>query len=88
MTGTAWIALFPFQPAKGTVSEGFSLLMLSLQQLRQSCGELLGSAAVGITFPAMPVAVPEAQLLMQSPGIGLGLRGPEGHGHRCGSLSS
>ena len=80
MTGTARIPLVPSQPAQGTVGESLGLLRLSLQQLCQGRRELFGGAAIGVSLPAMPVPIPQPQLLVQQPGIGLDLLGPEGHG--------
>jgi len=80
MTGTARIPLFPPEPAKGAVGERLSLLLLTLQQLRQGGGQLLGRPPIGVSLPAVPVTLPKPQLLMQPAGIRLNLLGPEGHG--------
>jgi hypothetical protein len=80
MTGTPGIPLFPPQPAKGTVGERFCLLLLTLQQLRQGGGQLLGRPSIGVSLPAVPVTLPKPQLLMQPAGIRLNFVGPEGHG--------
>lgn len=88
MTGTTRIPLLPSQPAQGAVGEGLGLVRPTLQQLCKRGSQLLGGAAIGVRFPAVPVPIPQPQLLMQQPGIGLDLLGPEGHGpdrRRCPS---
>jgi hypothetical protein len=83
--GAAWIADFGPQPLLGMVDQfqcpgagpvaGGGCRLVATQQLNQSGRQLFGGPAGALAFQGVPIAIADAQLLMQVHG---GLQGPVG----------
>ncbi|MFM2080770.1 MAG: hypothetical protein RLZZ219_1452 [Cyanobacteriota bacterium] len=82
MARAARITQLPPEPAEGVLHQIRRLPALGtraggsggigrIKQLHEGCGQLLGRPPLGLTLEGMPLALTDAQLLMERAGLGL-----------------
>ena len=84
MTGTAGILQLSFDPAKRLLRQFLNVSALSLaEQLHQSRRQQLSATPLAVALQLMPVAIANAEQLMQFFRLGLGGVRPwrDGRGH-------
>ena len=81
MTGTAGILQLSFDPAKRLLRQFLNVSALSLaEQLHQSRRQQLSATPLAVALQLMPVAIANAEQLMQLFRLGCGGIGPWGGG--------